>query len=113
MVTRGFLLSRRVTGGDERWHIGGCGHSRYARYQYVIQLFTSSAFSAWVAHHGSLLPPQSLRTGVWKSSSLLVAAPHGLPDKPVQGTRERLGRPPESLPQIDRPEPIERLPGRP
>src|SRR4029077_2383200 len=67
----------------------------------------------WVAHHGSRIPPQSLRTGVWKSPSLLVAAAQELPDTPVQGTLERLGRPPESSPQIDRPEPIERLPGRP
>src|SRR6266850_2721178 len=113
---------RRVTGGGGRWYRDARGHShghrRYARYRYVRQLFTSSASSAlpchvWVAHHGSLLPPQSLRTGVWKSPSLVVAAPHRLTDTPVQGRPERLGRPPESSPQIDCPEPIERLPGRP
>src|SRR5713101_1648695 len=109
---------RRVTAGGGRWSRDARGHSRSARYRYGKQLFTSAASSAlpwqvWVAHHGSLLPPQSLGTGGWKSPSLLVVAAHRLTDTPVQGTPECLGRLPESSPQIDRPEPIERLPGRP
>jgi hypothetical protein len=53
-------------------------------------------------HHCSLTHGRTYN-GLWESFALLVAAPHGVTETPIQSVSERLGPPLEIFPYIDRP----------